>query len=115
MKGIGESQIIQFINAETEILKVLMDSKPHRYKEIVKKTGLSTATVSKHLKRLEEKGWVKKEVDLKSNIYPYPVLYTLNSSGIKIIEMKNILKKMIEEINNSQLLWSLLQYIKENL
>lgn len=103
-RGIGEDHIKKYMKAETKILNVLMDAKPHRYKEIVEKTGLSSATVSKHLKKLEKRGWVKKEIDLKSKIYPYPVLYTLNPLKIGFLDRKTIIKNYIDRIEDSELL-----------
>jgi DNA-binding HxlR family transcriptional regulator len=75
-KGIGEYQIKKAKASKKEILKVLQDGKWHRYNEIKKATGLSSATLSKHLEELTN-GIVEKKLDLESKEYPYPVLYRL--------------------------------------
>jgi len=75
-KGIGEYQIKKAKASKKEILKVLQDGKWHRYSEIKEATGLSPATLSKHLEELT-KGIVEKKLDLESGEYPYPVLYRL--------------------------------------
>jgi len=75
-KGIGEYQIKKAKASKKEILKVLQDGKWHRYSEIKEATGLSPATLSKHLEELT-KGIVEKKLDLESGKYPYPVLYRL--------------------------------------
>ncbi len=75
-KGTGEYQIKKAKASKKQILKVLEDGKWHRYSEIKKATGLSSATLSKHLEELT-KGIVEKKLDLESGEYPYPVLYRL--------------------------------------
>jgi DNA-binding Lrp family transcriptional regulator len=75
-KGTGEYQIKKAKASKKEILKVLGDGKWHRYNEIKEATGLSSATLSKHLEELT-KGIVEKKLDLESGEYPYPVLYRL--------------------------------------
>jgi len=97
-KGVGDYQIARSRKAETKILEILSDGKMHRYGEIVKKTGLSTATVTKHLKKLEEEGYVIKQVDLESGEYPYPVLYKLTTKGESFKE-KEIFKDEIDCLN----------------
>jgi DNA-binding HxlR family transcriptional regulator len=75
-KGIGEYQIKKAKASKKEILKVLQDGKWHRYNEIKEATGLSSATLAKHLQELTN-GIVEKKLDLESKEYPYPVLYRL--------------------------------------
>ncbi|MEM3699706.1 MAG: winged helix-turn-helix domain-containing protein [Candidatus Bathyarchaeia archaeon] len=75
-KGVGEYQIKKAQTSEKQILEILSDGKWHRYQELLAKTKLSTATLSKHLKRLE-KGLIEKRLDLESGEYPYPVYYRL--------------------------------------
>ena len=76
LKGIGEYQIKKAKASKKEILKVLGNGKWHRYNEIKEATGLSSATLSKHLELLTI-GIVEKKIDLESGEYPYPVLYRL--------------------------------------
>jgi len=76
MLGVGEYQLKKLEKSEKAILEVLKDGKWHRHQEIKEKTRLSTATLSKTLKRLE-KGLIEKKIDLESGEYPYPVYYRL--------------------------------------
>jgi len=78
-KGIGRYQKDLAWDSEKQILNVLSDGKWHRYQEIKEATKLSTATLSKHLKRLE-KGLVEKRVDLQSGEYPYPAYYRIKEN-----------------------------------
>jgi DNA-binding Lrp family transcriptional regulator len=78
-KGIGRYQKDLVWDSEKRILNVLSNGKWHRYQEIQQATKLSTATLSKHLKRLE-KGIVEKRIDLQSGEYPYPVYYRLKEN-----------------------------------
>lgn len=75
-KGVGDYQIRKAQTSEKQILEILSDGEWHRYQEIQKITRLSTATLSKHLKRLE-KSLIEKRLDLETGTYPYPVYYRL--------------------------------------
>lgn len=77
-KGLGERQIKDAQTSQQAILKVLSDGEWHRYQELREQTSLSTATLSKHLKKLE-KGLVEKKLDLESGEYPYPVYYRIRA------------------------------------
>jgi len=95
-KGIGTYQIGKSRTSEKEILNVLTDGEWHRYQEMQQLTRLSTATLSKHLKRLEN-GIVEKRLDLESGAYPYPVYYRLKPSLTEANrEWKEILKNEIQ-------------------
>jgi len=96
-KGVGDYQISKTKKARNKILEILSDGKMHRYGEIVKKTGLSTATVTKHLKELEKEGYVIKHVDLESGEYPYPALYKISAEGQSLRE-KEIFKEEIDRL-----------------
>ena len=76
-RGLGDKQIHDTKRAKEKILKVLENGSYSRYKEIQEKTGLSTATLTKHLKELE-KGIIERWEDKKSEDYPTPVYYRLN-------------------------------------
>lgn len=77
-RGEGAPQIITAEESRGIIIHLLLDDgEPHRYDEIVEKTKLSTATVSKHLKELVSSKIVEKKVDLESGKYPYPVTYQI--------------------------------------
>lgn len=75
-KGVGEWQLDRSSTAVQAITKVLMDGEWHRYQDLKEKSGLSSATLSKHLKELEE-GIVEKKMHLDSGEYPYPVAYRI--------------------------------------
>jgi DNA-binding HxlR family transcriptional regulator len=87
-KGIGDWQLSKTETANQIILKILVDGKWHRYQELLEMTGLSSATLSKHLKDLEE-GIVEKEIRLESGSYPYPVVYRLRERSAKILSRVN--------------------------
>ena len=75
-KGVGSWQIDKALTAVQAIIEILIDGKWHRYQELREKAGLSSATLSKHLKELE-KGIVEKRLLLNSGEYPYPVEYRI--------------------------------------
>jgi hypothetical protein len=75
-KGVGDWQLGKIEVANQTIMKILLDGKWHRYQELLETTGLSSATLSKHLKELE-KGIAEKEMRLESGEYPYPVYYRM--------------------------------------
>lgn len=79
-QGFGEKQENDQRKATQKIIQVLNDQKWHRYKELEAGTGLSTATLSKHLKELE-KGIVERHVDAESAEYPPPVCYRLRQEN----------------------------------
>jgi len=80
-RGLGSRQISEAKTAENKILKALHDGEWYRYTDLKKETGLSSATLSKHLKVLE-KGILERKLDLKSKEYPHPVYYRLNTSVV---------------------------------
>jgi len=82
-RGLGERQIHDARTSKEAILKLLQDGEWHRNREILKKTQLGTATVTKHLKELAP--LLEKNIDLKSGLYPYPVTYRLNSASRQIV------------------------------
>jgi DNA-binding HxlR family transcriptional regulator len=99
-KGIGEYQIKKAKASKKEILKVLQDGQWHRYNEIKEATGLSSATLSKHLEELTN-GIVEKKLDLESKQYPYPVLYRLNPNLQKTVDIwRNFLLSHVEKSGN---------------
>lgn len=77
--GLGSKQTSDSQTSERKILKALEDGEWRRYRDLKEKSGLSTASLSKHLKRLE-KGIVEKKLDLESAEYPHPVYYRLKRS-----------------------------------
>ena len=81
-RGLGAKQLDEIETSEAKILKVLSKGEWVRYGEIVKKGELSQATVSKYLKKFEEKGRVEKKIDIASKEYPYPVSYKILSEGL---------------------------------
>jgi DNA-binding MarR family transcriptional regulator len=78
-KGMGEYQKRKMLEVGLmPILKVLIDEKEHRYKEIKEKGKLNDFTLSKHLKRLNKLNFVTKRIDIKSGKYPFPIYYKIN-------------------------------------
>jgi len=77
--GWGEQQLQQAKTSVKKISDTLTDGKWHRYGEIlstIRKTSrISSATLSKWLKKMEAEGLIKKKVDIKSGKYPYPAFY----------------------------------------
>jgi DNA-binding HxlR family transcriptional regulator len=93
-KGVGEYQTRKENISKKEILKVLEDGKWHRFSEILKATGLSTATLSKHLKMLEGK-LIQKKIDIESGEKPIPIYYRLNPKLQKTVdEWRKLLSKI---------------------
>jgi DNA-binding HxlR family transcriptional regulator len=93
-KGVGEYQFQKAKFSEKIILKVLEDGKWHRFSEILKATGLSTATLSKHLKMLEGK-LIQKKIDIESGEKPIPIYYRLNPNLQKTVdEWRKLLSKI---------------------
>lgn len=78
-KGLGEQQIKDQEKAIQKILNVLDNGERIRYSELQEKTGLSTATLTKHLKKLKN-GIVERKVDSESSEYPPPVYYQLRKN-----------------------------------
>lgn len=91
-KGLGLHQVGKEKLAIEKILGALKDGEWHRYQEIQRITGASSATISKHLKRLEN-GIVERKIDMESGEYPYPVSYRIRRINV----WKNYLIKMKSE------------------
>jgi DNA-binding HxlR family transcriptional regulator len=78
-KGFRYWQLQKMEAAAFIILRYLGDNKWHRYQELLEKTKLSSATLSKHLKVLE-RGVVEKKMETESGVYPYPVSYRIREN-----------------------------------
>jgi DNA-binding HxlR family transcriptional regulator len=99
-RGVGSYQINRAKKSVSLILNVLKDGKWHRFSEIQKATGLSTATLSKHLKMLEGK-LIKKKIDIESGERPIPIYYGLSSGLQKIIDIwQNFLLSHVDRSGN---------------
>ena len=94
-RGVGEYQIKKAEKSRTLIINGLASGDWIRYTQVVSQTGLSTATVSKFLKKLEKEGEIEKKVDIESGEYPYPAYYRLTDKGLERIN-KDALKKRID-------------------
>jgi hypothetical protein len=97
-KGFGYWQLQKMEAAAFVILRYLGDNKWHRYQELLEKTELSSATLSKHLKVLE-KGVVEKKMETEGGVYPYPVSYRMRENYQIFDDLLNLtpcpdLKKM---------------------
>jgi DNA-binding HxlR family transcriptional regulator len=89
-KGFGFWQMEKMQSAALVILKSLIDNQWHQYRELLEKTKLSSATLSRHLKSLEHSGIVEKNLDTQSGAYPYPVSYRLNPQYQIFDELLNL-------------------------
>lgn len=83
-KGKGEHQKNMELRAELKLLNILKDLKWHQYSELASKTRLSSATLSKHLKRHV---LLEKRVDTTSGKYPYPVYYKVKDRAGLIVKI----------------------------
>lgn len=83
------------------ILDALDDGEWHQYKDLLKTTGMSTATLSKYLKDLE-KGIVERKFDVESKEYPHPVYYRIKDDYFAKHGKDNIqmLKTIASNITN---------------
>ncbi|MEM2150952.1 MAG: ArsR family transcriptional regulator [Candidatus Bathyarchaeia archaeon] len=99
-KGVGLYQLRMGETSERIILQLLVDGEWHRYQELLQKTGLSTATLSKHLKRLEGCRLIERRMNGRT--YPPPVFYRLNpiiahyARGLKDEEIEGFLSEVLE-------------------
>jgi len=98
-RGVGSYQIKKARNSVRLILDVLKDGKWHRFSEIQKATGLSTATLSKHLKMLEGK-LVRKWIDVESGKIPIPVYYRLEQDIAIIQGLKKFSRPCLFTLEN---------------
>jgi DNA-binding HxlR family transcriptional regulator len=99
-RGVGSYQINRAKKSASLILNVLKDGKWHRFSEILKATGLSTATLSKHLKMLEGK-LIQKKIDIESGEKPIPIYYRLNPNLQKTVDIwRNFLLSHVERSGN---------------
>ena len=73
--------------SQIKILSYLLnkENRKARFNEMVKELGLARATLSRNLKRLEEKGYIRREVDSSSKEYPPPVYYFITEKGIDVL------------------------------
>ena len=65
VKGKGKYQLDLEEKSIMCILKVLLDGKKRRYKEIKEKTKLNDPTLTKYFTRLQEQKFLEKEINLK--------------------------------------------------
>lgn len=95
-KGVGSYQINKAVTSGSKILKMLNDGEFHRYREIKQLTQLSTATLSKHLKRFE-KSLIERKIDLESEEYPYPVYYRIKPNVLRNEFQEHLWKSVKED------------------
>jgi len=94
--GIGKHQLDLEGTSQNKIVEYLLDGEWHRYHDMRLKIEMSSATLSKHLKKL--KFMVEKKVDVKSGEYPYPVHYRLKTFDVRLYKMyRTIDLNMAEE------------------
>lgn len=71
----------KWLRSEEVLLNLLKDGKEHRFTELRKKSKINPSTLSRHLKVLAREGIVKKRVDFRSGVSPYPSYYKLKTSN----------------------------------
>lgn len=101
VKGKGKYQLDLEEKSIMCILKVLLDGKKRRYKEIKEKTKLNDPTLTKYFTRLQEQKFLEKEIDFKSGKYPYPTYYSINPTALPLLQIIPQIeheKKEIEKI-----------------
>ena len=98
-RGLGLVQIERSNDSQSSILNTISDGEWHRYNEIVVKSGLSTATVSKHLKKMEN-GLIEKQIDIESGKYPYPVSYRVKTELAGYLPTKEDQKELPETMSS---------------
>lgn len=86
--------------ARKKIMGILLNGKPHRYGEIIGKTKLSKATLSKHLKEMEKEGKITKHIDVESGKYPYPVYYELSEQEDALAKVYQMINKQVERFKS---------------
>jgi DNA-binding Lrp family transcriptional regulator len=98
--------------SQSLILSVLEDGDWHRYNEIVKESGLSSATVSKYLKIMEN-AIIEKQIDIKSGKYPYPVSYRTLYKSINLSrgEKENYFEKLSRTLIDTKQITTLLHFM----
>jgi DNA-binding Lrp family transcriptional regulator len=110
--GVRQWQKAKLQETEIQITKVLFDGQPHQYSEILEKTKLGKATLSKHFKKMEKEGKITKKIDIESGKYPYPVYYQYQvdpqeKEKIKILITKENVKVSLDSIENLEI-WDFL-------
>jgi DNA-binding HxlR family transcriptional regulator len=98
VKGKGKYQLDLEEKSTMSILKVLLDGKKHRHKEIKEKTKLNDPTLAKYFNRLQGQKFLEKEIDVKSGKYPYPVYYSINPKALPLLKIIPQIEHEKEEI-----------------
>lgn len=75
---------MQLAESEIKVLKLLSEGRK-RYNEIAEKIKMSPGGLTRLLKRLQEKGLVKRIQE--STSYPPPVYYELTKEGERVLEL----------------------------
>ncbi|MCW4037381.1 MAG: ArsR family transcriptional regulator [Candidatus Bathyarchaeota archaeon] len=88
--------------SEKLIREVLMDGERHRTGELERETGLSAATLSRHLKRMVLEGKIGKKIDTESGEYPYPAYYWYTPERIEMNIAKADVIEAIDLLDDSE-------------
>jgi DNA-binding transcriptional ArsR family regulator len=86
-----------------KILRVLSDENWHQNSELAEKTGISSATLSKHLKNLRKLKLAQLKVDYESGKYPEPHYYKAEPELVTYSEAKIRTLELSEHIEPSLL------------
>lgn len=81
---------------DIKILEVLSKDSRLSYRQVAKKTGLSVSTIISRIKKLEEKGIIRKysiEVDLEKLGFKLPVIIDIRVMKGRLVEVENEIAK----------------------
>jgi len=81
---------------DIKILEVLSKDSRLSYRQVAKKTGLSVTTIISRIKKLEEKGIIRKysiEVDLEKLGFKLPVIIDIRVMKGRLVEVENEIAK----------------------
>ena len=76
---------MKLTDAEVKLLRLLQEEGRIRYSDLLEKMKMSTSGLSKMLKRLQERGLIKRIQE--STSYPPPVYYELTEEGEKVLRL----------------------------
>jgi DNA-binding Lrp family transcriptional regulator len=98
--------------SEQKILSALLKKSPQTYTELLQTTKMSSRTLHKALRRLEEQGKVLRKIET-SGKYPPPVLYSLTEEGKKSLTLRGIIEAYSLGVPKDTLLKVMLEKVKE--
>jgi len=90
---------MQLSDTELEVLKFLKESRK-RYNEIAEKVKMSPGGLTKLLKRLQEKGLIKRIQENTS--YPPPVYYELTDEGERVLKISDFVTVLFSPVMSEE-------------